>query len=77
MKGDGQGGVNQKKINLAFFCDSSIATGADSTIAQQEQGESTWDQLNASELAPNSANGLIPSLIAWAKSQSPGDVAIV
>ena len=29
------------------------------------------------ELAPNSANGLIPSLIAWAKSQPPGNVAIV
>lgn len=46
-------------------------------IARQEQGESTWDPLNASELAPNSANGLIPSLIAWAKSQPPGNVAIV
>src|SRR5208337_2466470 len=52
-------------------------TGADSKIARQEQGESTWDPLNASELAPNSANGLIPSLIAWAKSQLPGNVAIV
>ncbi len=57
--------------------DCSIATGADSKIARQEQGESTWDPLNASELAPNSANGLIPSLIAWAKSQSPGNIAIV
>ena len=57
--------------------DCSIATGADSKIARQEQGESTWDPLNASELAPNSANGLIPSLIAWAKSQLPGNVAIV
>ena len=55
----------------------SIATGADSKIARQEQGESTWDPLNASELAPNSANGLIPSLIAWAKSQPPGNVAIL
>ena len=54
----------------------SIATGADSEIARQEQGESTWDPLNASELAPNSANGLIPSRIAWAKSQPPGNVAI-
>ena len=35
--------------------DCSIATGADSKIARQEQGESTWDPLNASELAPNSA----------------------
>ena len=59
------------------FRDCSIATGADSKIARQEQGESTWDPLNASELAPNSANGLIPSLIAWAKSQLPGNVAIV
>src|SRR5208282_184226 len=33
--------------------DCSIATGADSKIARQEQGESTWDPLNASELAPN------------------------
>jgi len=48
-----------------------------SKIARQEQGESTWDPLNASELAPNSANGLIPSLIAWAKSQPPGNVARV
>ena len=57
--------------------DCSIATGADSKVARQEQGESTWDPLNACELAPNSANSLIPSLIAWAKSQPPGNVAIV
>ncbi len=57
--------------------DCSIATGAGSKIARQEQGESTWDPINASELAPNSANGLIPSLIARAKSQPPGNVAIV
>ena len=37
--------------------DCSIATGADSKIARQEQGESTWDPLDASELASNSANG--------------------
>ena len=60
-----------------FFRDCSIATGADSKIARQEQGESTWDPLNASESAPNSANGLIPSLIAWAKSKPPGNVARV
>jgi hypothetical protein len=54
-----------------------MATGADSKITRQEQGESIWDPLNASELAPNSANGSIPSLIAWAKSQPPGNVAIV
>ena len=59
------------------YRDCSIATGADSKIARQEQGESTWDPLNACELAPNSANSLIPSLIAWAKSQPPGNVAIV
>ena len=63
--------------NSACVRDCSIATGADSKIARQEQGESTWDPLNASELAPNSANGLIPSLIEWAKSQPPGNVAIV
>src|SRR5208337_3240557 len=43
----------------------------------REQGESTWDPLNASELAPNSANGLFPSLIAWAESQPAGNVATV
>ncbi len=57
--------------------DCSIATGAGSKIARQELVESTWDPINASVLAPNSANGLIPSLIAWAKSQPPGNVAIV
>jgi len=64
-----------RKSRVGNCC--SIATGADSKIARQEQGESTWDPLNASELAANSANGLIPSLIAWAKSQRPGNVAIV
>ena len=43
----------------------------------REQGESTWDPLNASDLAPNSANGLFPSLIAWAESQPAGNVATV
>ena len=28
-------------------------------------------------VGPNSANSLIPSLIAWTKSQPPGNVAIV
>ena len=63
--------------NDDIFRDCSIATGAASKIARQEQGESTWDPPNAFELAPNSANSLIPSLIAWAKSQPPGNVAIV
>ena len=44
--------------------DCSSVTGADLRIARQEQGESTRDPLNDSELAPNSANGSIPSLIA-------------
>src|SRR5271166_5715939 len=64
-------------MNSNINRDCSIVTGADSKIARQEQGESTWDPLNASELAPSSANGLIPSLIAWAKSQPPGNDAIV
>ena len=57
--------------------DCSIATGADFEDRSAGTGESTWGPLNASELAPNWANGLIPSLIAWAKSQPPGNVAIV
>src|SRR5208337_3436667 len=67
----------QSGLNDDLYGDCSIATGAHSKIARQEQGESTWDPLNASELAPNSANGLIPTVIAWAKSQPPGNVAIV
>ena len=69
--------IENETFNTLKSRDCSIATGADSKIARQEQGESAWDPLNASELAPNSANGLIPSLIAWAKSQPPGNVAIV
>ncbi len=60
-----------------FFETVALLPGPIRRSARQEQGESTWDPLNASELAPNSANGLIPSLIAWAKSQPPGNVAIV
>ena len=40
--------------------DCSIATGADSKIARQEQGETTWDPLNASELAPQLGERLDP-----------------
>jgi hypothetical protein len=40
--------------------DCSIATGADSKIARQEQGETTWDPLNASELAPQLGERLNP-----------------
>ena len=43
---------NEGFSKSSFFRDCSIATGADSKIARQEQGESTWDPLNASELAP-------------------------
>ena len=68
--------LSARCVLIRTIRDCSIATGADSKIARQEQGESTWDPLNASELAPNSANGLIPSLIAWAKSQPPGNVAM-
>src|SRR5512135_3267395 len=68
---------SQSEEKWSFFRDCSNVTGADSRIARQEQGESTWDPLNDSELAPNSANGLIPSLIAWAESQPPGNVAIL
>ena len=72
-----QNPTDQEVMISEVFRDCSIATGADSKIARQEQRESTWGPLNASELAPNSVNGLIPSLIAWAKSQPPGNVAIV
>ena len=59
------------------FRDCSSVTGADLRIARQEQGESTRDPLNDSELAPNSANGSIPSLIAWTVPKPPGNAATV
>ena len=76
---DGQVTVNFTciaKYHLIFETVASLP-GPIPKIARQEQGESTWDPLDASELPPNSANGLIPSLIAWAKSQPPGNDAIV
>ena len=57
--------------------DCSSVTGADLRIARQGQGESTRDSLNDSELAPNSANGSIPSLIAWAVPKPPGNAATI
>jgi hypothetical protein len=45
---------------VVIFRDCSIATGADSKIARQEQGETTWDPLNASELAPQLGERLDP-----------------
>jgi hypothetical protein len=57
--------------------DCSSVTGADLRIARQEQGGSTQDPLNDSELAPNSANGSIPSLIAWTVPKPPGNAATV
>ena len=40
-----------------------MATGADSKITRQEQGESIWDPLNASELAPNLRSAHPPLII--------------
>ena len=50
-----------------FTCkirDCSMVTGANPRIARREQEELTSDPLKDDELAPNSANGSIPSLIA-------------
>ena len=57
--------------------DCSTVTGADLRVARQGQGESTRDLLHDSEWAPNSANGSIPSLIAWTVPKPPGNAAIV
>src|SRR5512135_2723424 len=57
--------------------DCSTVPGADSRIARQGQGESTRDPLHDSELAPDSANGSIPSLIAWTVPKPPGNAATV
>ncbi len=43
--------------------DCSTVPGANPRIARRELEESTSDPLNDDELAPNSANGSIPSLI--------------
>src|SRR5512142_1934527 len=54
-----------------------MVTGVDLRVARQGQGESTRDPLHDSELAPNSANGSIPSLIAWTVPKPPGNAATV
>ncbi|MBV8231712.1 MAG: helix-turn-helix domain-containing protein, partial [Planctomycetaceae bacterium] len=51
--------------------DSSTDTGANPRIVQREQGESTSDPPNDAELPPNSANGSIPSPIAWTEPKPP------
>ena len=60
-----------------IFGECSTITGADLRITRQEQGESTRDPLNNPELAPNSANGSIPSLIAWIVPKPPSNAATV
>ena len=57
--------------------DCSSVTGADLRIARQEQRESTRGLRNDSELAPHSANGSIPSRIAWTMPKPPGNAATV
>jgi hypothetical protein len=57
--------------------DCSTVTEADLSLTRQESGESTWEPVNDSEWATNSANGSISSLIVWTDLQPPGNVAIV
>ncbi len=57
--------------------DCSTVTGADLSLTRQESGESTWEPVNDSEWATNSANGSISSLIVWTGLQPPGNVATV
>ena len=57
--------------------DCSTVTGADLRLARQESGKSTWEPVNDSEWATNSANGSISSLIVWTDLQPPGNVATV
>src|SRR5271165_164408 len=59
------------------FRDCSTVTGADLSLTRQESGESTWEPVNDSEWATNSANGSISSLIVWTGLQPPGNVATV
>ncbi len=47
------------------------------SLTRQESGESTWEPVNDSEWATNSANGSISSLIVWTGLQPPGNVATV
>ena len=61
----------------ANFRDCSTDTGANPRIVRREQEESTSDPLTDDELAPNSANGSIPSRIAWTEPIPPGNAATV
>ena len=57
--------------------DCSTVTGANPRIVRREQEGSTSDPLNDDESAPNSANGSIPSMIAWIEPKPPGNAATV
>ena len=56
-----QESVTVKKFES--FGDCSTVTGADLSLTRQESGESTWEPVNDSEWATNSANGSISSLL--------------
>src|SRR5512135_779653 len=75
VKAGGEARVQTQKGVVSRDC--STVTGADLRIARQGQGESTRDPLHDSELAPDSANGSIPSLIAWTVQKPPGNAATV
>ena len=88
--GNGEGGMADDKCRVAgndlrfearsisrFSRDCSTVTGADLSLTRQESGESTWEPVNDSEWATNSANGSISSLIVWTDLQPPGNVATV
>src|SRR5208337_4169348 len=62
---------------ICIFRDCSTVTGADLSLTRQESGEATWEPVNDSECATNSANGSISSLIVWTDLQPPGNVATV
>jgi len=65
-------------VGFAALCgDCSTVTGADLSLARQESGKSTWEPVNDSEWATNSANGSISSLIVWTDLQPPGNIATV
>src|SRR5512135_3011466 len=72
---DGRISHPQPKCLISRDC--STVTGANPRIVRREQEESTPDPLNDDELAPNSANGSIPSLIAWTEPKPPGNAAPV
>src|SRR5512135_1630615 len=71
------GTTSQSRGSRQICRDCSTVTGANPRIARREQEESTSDPLKDDELAPNSANGSIPSLIAWTELKPPGNAATV